>query len=317
MPVNLPLLLERSLKFRILFKSPTPLPGLFYAQRWIKLKVLLLTHLDRRLDPSFPMRLPTFLAFLMQKDLFRHPSSPKLHLTELSDATTADSHLETTQDLIATFSPQSTQDTLVAKAEVDERGTSVVLWCTDVLRGTFASTATRRFSFLILSRCCCSSLLISFFSSLYIYLFSDAKYMANDSEKCGMKGITESRTTADSIDSSEPLSDPYVAVEIRRSAHVASARSKSAWATSPGLALLKAPPGMKLSAGYKCQVLPPVLEDSEKISRQSGRRTDPSENAGGSRDTAPTQASSKVGTAAITGRKRSATSDAPGSFDRG
>lgn len=39
------------------------------------------------------------------------------HLIELSDAITADSHLETTQDLIATFSPQLTQDTLIAKAQ--------------------------------------------------------------------------------------------------------------------------------------------------------------------------------------------------------
>ncbi|KAF8233338.1 hypothetical protein L208DRAFT_892839 [Tricholoma matsutake] len=166
--------------------------------------------------------------------------------------------------------------------------------------------------------------------------------MASDSEKHGTRGITESGTTADSSDSgqgSEPLSNPYVAVEvgkgtrnrashqvkvpegaaqfgIRDSARVASAKSKCARATPPGPALVEAPPGMKPSVGYKYQVLQPVLEGSRKISRQSGRPTDPSENAGGSRDTATTQASSKVGTAAMTGRKCSATNDAPGSLDR-
>ncbi|KAF8229606.1 hypothetical protein L208DRAFT_1401928, partial [Tricholoma matsutake] len=75
-------------------------------------------------------------------------------------------------------------------------------------------------------------------------------------------------------------------------------------------------PRMKPSVGYKYQVLQPVLEGSRKISRQSGRPTDPFENAGGSRDTTTTQASSKVGMAAMTGCKRSVTNDTPGSLDR-
>ena len=105
--------------------------------------------------------------------------------------------------------------------------------------------------------------------------------------------------------------------EIQCSACVASARSKSAQGPSPGPALVKAPPGMKLSAGYKYQVLQAVLEDSENIPRQSGRPMDPSEKAGGSQDTTTTQDSSKVSTAAKVGHKRSATSEAPGSLDHG
>jgi hypothetical protein len=171
--------------------------------------------------------------------------------------------------------------------------------------------------------------------------------MASNSEEREARRITEltrSGTTADSTDSgqgSEPLTDAYVAVEmekdsrkgtsrrvkapggsaqleIRRSARVASARSKSVQGPSPGPVLVKAPPGMKPSAGYKYQLLQAVPEVSENIPRQSGRPTDPSEKAGGSRDTATTQASSKVSTAAKAGRKRSATSAAdfsPTHFD--
>jgi len=170
--------------------------------------------------------------------------------------------------------------------------------------------------------------------------------MASNPEKHEARRITEltrSGMTADSTDSgqgSEPLLDVYVAVEmekdsrkgvsqrvkapggsaqleIRCSARVASARSKSTQGPSPGPALIKAPPGMKLSAGYKYQVLQAVLEDSEDIPRQSGRPTDPSEKAGGSQDTTTTQESSKVSTAAKVGHKRSVTSEAPGSLDCG
>ena len=39
-----------------------------------------------------------------------------LHLTELSIASAADPHLESTQKLVLIFSPQAIQDTLVSKA---------------------------------------------------------------------------------------------------------------------------------------------------------------------------------------------------------
>jgi hypothetical protein len=153
--------------------------------------------------------------------------------------------------------------------------------------------------------------------------------MTSNSEKHEARRITEltrSGTTADSTDSgqgSEPLSDVYVAekdsrrgasrrvkapggsaqLEIRRSARVASAKSKSAQGPSPGPVLVKAPPGMKPLAGYKYQALRAVPEDSEKTPGQLGRPMDPSEKAGGFRDTATIQESSKVSTAAKAGRK--------------
>ena len=167
--------------------------------------------------------------------------------------------------------------------------------------------------------------------------------MANNSEKHGMRGIAKLGMTADSTNSrqgSEPLSDPYVAVKVNKgrmkrasyqmkapegagqldiwhSAHIASTRSKSALVTPPGPALINTPPGIKPSVGYKYQALLSVSENSMEVSRQLGRPMDAFGNAGGSWDTAMTQANLKVSMAVTMGCKQSATSEAPGSFDCG
>src|ERR1700678_4046610 len=105
-------------------------------------------------------------------------------------------------------------------------------------------------------------------------------------------------------------------LSIRRSARVASSRSKSAqggtWHSSVQ-AVVEAPPGAKRRTGYIYPVLQPVTEESGQSSRPVG----PTGYAADSRGTAAPQLGSVAGTPALKGRKRSATSAAPGSGLRG
>ena len=149
-------------------------------------------------------------------------------------------------------------------------------------------------------------------------------------------------TTASSSDSghgSAPLSEPFVAVtveghsrqdlgnrvvvpegaaqlHVRRSARVASSRSRSAFTAAsnlPAAEFVDAPPGGKRKIGFRYQVLPPVMED---VGHASGSLV-PVGNGGGLRDAANPQLVSVAPTVVPTGRKRSASGAAPGSARRG
>ena len=148
-----------------------------------------------------------------------------------------------------------------------------------------------------------------------------------------------SGTTAASTDSGQgsgPLSDPYVAIavpgnskrgtsrrimapegssqlSIRRSMRVASSRERSTQPAAPSRSeqtIVEAPPGKKRAVGYVYEVLPAVAEHSVGSGGPSG-------NAGGSRDTATPQVVSVASPTSVAGRKRTATSDAPGSNRNG
>ena len=100
-------------------------------------------------------------------------------------------------------------------------------------------------------------------------------------------------------------------LSIRRSARVASSRSKSAQGGTLHTSIpdvIEAPPGVKHKTGYVHQVLQPVTEESGLSSRPVG----PTGYAVDSRGTAAPQLGSVAGTPALKGRKRSATSAAPG-----
>ncbi|KAF8232116.1 hypothetical protein L208DRAFT_1397856 [Tricholoma matsutake] len=161
-----------------------------------------------------------------------------------------------------------------------------------------------------------------------------------------MAQFSQSGTTANSSESghgSEPLSDALelAAAEVEKgaskrsgrqvkvpagaaqfltdvcqSSHVALARSKSVQEPAEVPLLIKAPPGMKPSVGYQYQVLQPVAEEASKIPGQLGRSMGSSENVGGSWDINSPRAGLTVGTAAIKGRKRSATSEVPGALEQ-
>jgi hypothetical protein len=175
---------------------------------------------------------------------------------------------------------------------------------------------------------------VAFLETLFFRLSLFFTSMASGSEQQKASDSTVSDQ------GSEPLSDVYIAVEatksmkkgmsrwtvkalegsiqleVRRSTCVASARSKSYQVATLAPMLIKAPPGMKPSAGYQYQVLPSVEEQIERPFRHSGGLIDPSGKVDGSRDIFPIQASSKVSTEVITSRKQSATSNAPGSLDQ-
>jgi hypothetical protein len=125
-----------------------------------------------------------------------------------------------------------------------------------------------------------------------------------------------SRTTADSTQSgqgSEPLSDAYVTIrveeglretmgqqvkapegstrlDVRRSARMASATANSVQVSTSGLTLIKAPPGVRLSAGYQYEVLLSVEEQGKKATELLGGLEDMSGKVVGSWDITVIQA---------------------------
>jgi hypothetical protein len=169
--------------------------------------------------------------------------------------------------------------------------------------------------------------------------------MASSSVQQGTRSFgrqPRSRTTADSSESGQgsgALSDPYVAVgveegmrktkgqrvkapegsarlDVRRSTRVASSRAKSVQASTSGPTLIKAPPGVRPSAGYQYEVLLPVEEQGEKAPGLLGEPEDMSGKVVDSRDFTTIQAGSKALPVAKVGRKRAATSEAPGASER-
>ncbi|KAF8234655.1 hypothetical protein L208DRAFT_1393651 [Tricholoma matsutake] len=112
-----------------------------------------------------------------------------------------------------------------------------------------------------------------------------------------------------------PAGAGHFLTDVRRSLRVTLARSKSVQEPAEVPILIKAPPGIKPSIGYQYQVLQPVAEEASKIPGQLGKLTGSAENVGGSQDINSPRASSMVGTAAIKGCKRSATSEAPGALE--
>jgi hypothetical protein len=150
-----------------------------------------------------------------------------------------------------------------------------------------------------------------------------------------MSGVSAA-TSSDSGQGSAPLSDPFVATTVvgdsridsvsrvrapegaaqllvRRSARVASSRSRSLQTGPPVAEFVDAPPGGKRKIGYSYQVLPPVVEESGS----AVDRGDPVGIGGGSRDTADPQLGSSAILLPLAGRKRSASGAAPGSGRRG
>ena len=108
-------------------------------------------------------------------------------------------------------------------------------------------------------------------------------------------------------------------LDVRRSGPVAElARAKSVQVSTgtSGPMLVKAPPGMKPSAGYCYKVLLPVQEQGEKALELLGEPEDVSGKVGGSWDTTTFQAGSKALLAMKVGRKQAATSEAPGASKR-
>ena len=104
-------------------------------------------------------------------------------------------------------------------------------------------------------------------------------------------------------------------LDVQWSGHVAElARAKSVQVSTgtSGPMLVKAPPGMKLLAGYHYKVLLPVQEQGEKALELLGEPEDMSGKVGGSRDTTAIQAGSKALPAMKVGQKWAATSEAPG-----
>jgi hypothetical protein len=147
-------------------------------------------------------------------------------------------------------------------------------------------------------------------------------------------------TTTNSTDSghgSAPLSDPFVAttmagesrpdsinrvvapegsahLHVHRSVRVASSRARSSQPSTmhpAGWEIVDAPPGGKRKAGYA--YLQPVAEEAE----QSTSSVVPVGNGGGSRDITHPQLGSTLAGSVLPGRKRSASSAAPGSGRRG
>lgn len=145
--------------------------------------------------------------------------------------------------------------------------------------------------------------------------------------------------STDSGQGSGPLSDPFVAVMVdggphrdpvrrveapsgsaqllvRRSTRVPSSRARSHHASTsipPGVELVDALPGGKRRLGYVYQVLPAVAEEAGPPTGLA----DPAGNVGGLRDSTIPQQVSTAGPPAPTGRKRAASSAAPGSGRRG
>jgi hypothetical protein len=94
-----------------------------------------------------------------------------------------------------------------------------------------------------------------------------------------------------------------------------SARVVSAKASTSRPTLIKAPPGVKPSVGYQYEVLLLVEEQGDKAPELLGEPEDVSGKAVGSWDSAIIQAGSKVLQVAKVGRKRAATSEAPGASE--
>ena len=108
-------------------------------------------------------------------------------------------------------------------------------------------------------------------------------------------------------------------LDVRRSgrmAELARAKSVQVSTSTSGPTLVKAPPGVKPSAGYRYEVLLPVQEQGEKALELLGEPEDVSGKVGGSRDTTAIQAGSKALPATKVGRKWAATSEAPGASER-
>lgn len=144
--------------------------------------------------------------------------------------------------------------------------------------------------------------------------------------------------STDSGQGSAPLSDTYVAVGaeggprkkgrsvkapegsaqfgVRRSTRVASAKSRHSVAPTPNPSLIKVPPGVRPSVGYQYEVLPTVAEQTGDTPLHRVGPMDLSGKVVGSRDFTVIQAGSKTAPEAKVGRKRSATSEAPGSIVR-
>ena len=109
-------------------------------------------------------------------------------------------------------------------------------------------------------------------------------------------------------------------LEVRRSSRVALSRARSSRATTleaSGQVLGDAPAGGERTTGFAPQVLHPVVEEERSLPGQPHLPTGPLGTAVGFRDTATAQASPMVEGAVLVGRKRSATSAAPGSVRRG
>jgi hypothetical protein len=79
---------------------------------------------------------------------------------------------------------------------------------------------------------------------------------------------------------------------------------------------IKAPPGVRPSAGYRYEVLLPVEEQGEKAPELLGELEDVSGKVGDFRDITVIQAGSKALPVMKVGRKRAATSEAPGASER-
>ena len=151
-------------------------------------------------------------------------------------------------------------------------------------------------------------------------------------------GTGTTMSSTNSGQGSEPLSEAFVAVEAggesnrkaakrvwapegsdrffvrRSSSRVATSRSRTAGASSsnpPVVEVVDVPPGGKRKAGYAYQVLQAVAEEAGPPSRTV---VEPVGNAGGLRDTTTPQ---QALTSSLVGRKRSATSAAPVSDQRG
>jgi hypothetical protein len=105
-------------------------------------------------------------------------------------------------------------------------------------------------------------------------------------------------------------------LELRRSMRVASARAKSVQVSTSGPTLIRAPLGVKPSVGYYYEALLPVDEQGETALESPGEPEDMPGKVGGSRDITIPQAGQKALPVAKVGRKRAATSEAPGASER-
>jgi hypothetical protein len=84
-----------------------------------------------------------------------------------------------------------------------------------------------------------------------------------------------------------------------------------------GQTVVEALPGRKHAVGYVYQILKPVSEERPAAAIPAEEPTGPSKNAGGFWDIATPRVASDVPSATLAGRKRSATSNAPGYMCRG
>jgi hypothetical protein len=105
-------------------------------------------------------------------------------------------------------------------------------------------------------------------------------------------------------------------LEVRWSSRVASL-ARPTQATRPVITLVDTPPGGRWVAGYVYQVLPPVVEETAGPSGHVGEPMGSSGNADGFWDIGTPQVNPEVRNNVPTGRKRAATSAAPGTPCRG